>query len=440
MELSLNTLARSLIVVSSELKIHFCFRPFASSLVQHLFQLLTYFGQPTRDLLFIPVTRARLMQCGGVAVLSHASVSTDLDDAMRPGFSEVSRSSAGDGGPSVDSPALQRRHSRLGSIQWARGGGEASADATGSRATKRQRNTVVNKVWEWLDEGPVRERAPQQPQQMQAVSTAADSSNAVAGGRPGVDNIQYEVPERLMRLLDGVPASAAAAAIGVDASRATGHTPQQSGRLKRKSSAFDADAVPDEGGSEAACRASEPEPTLECTLDAFNLQVSRLSGDTLAEHNAALLAGLAPGASGPSQSHPAPHSPGAASSPKPRSPLVFRRSYCRLPAAVAGGDGTSPPATSLGFGGLPLPLPPLLSPAAMPAMESPVVSPGGLTFSAAAPERPSPRSLLTQLHLKGGSSGGGDTALGVAAGGGAGGTSRGRTLTPAAANAKKTPQ
>lgn len=47
------------------------------------------------------------VQCGGVAVLSHASVSTDLDDAMRPGFSEVSRSSAGDGGPSVDSPALQ---------------------------------------------------------------------------------------------------------------------------------------------------------------------------------------------------------------------------------------------------------------------------------------------------------------------------------------------
>jgi hypothetical protein len=48
------------------------------------------------------------MQCGGVSLLSPGSVSTDVDEAMRPGgFSDFSRSSAGDAVPSGDNSALQ---------------------------------------------------------------------------------------------------------------------------------------------------------------------------------------------------------------------------------------------------------------------------------------------------------------------------------------------
>lgn len=339
------------------------------------------------------------MQCGGVSLLSPGSVSTDVDEAMRPGgFSDFSRSSAGDAVPSGDNSALQvlqGRHFKLGSMARPRGAGDNSLGVSGGRAAKRQRNTVSEKVWEWLQDGTIVGRSSNkslqhpQPQshhtQPQArkigdVSTSFETcgqESVCDSGLPSEQSIQGPSHAE-----SSVPPSAAMA---LDALDATHHTSQPSGRLKRKTvqgDTIDPSAAPDSRATSEcmAFKSSEPEPTLECTLDCFNLQVSRLSGDTLAEHNASLLSRSAPISSsqlasgGPFQ--------GLKTLRKPRKSLIARRTYggCSAPAPSNGQDFANV-ISSVGFGGIPLPLPMLTSPASAPAVKPPATPPPAFRFA-----------------------------------------------------------
>lgn len=107
------------------------------------------------------------------------------------------------------------------------------------------------------------------------------------------------------------------------------------------------------------------QPTLECTMDCFNLRVSRLDDAALAQHDAALLQAACTDGGRGGTNGPGAHPPAASQAAEPaetegaamRSARMYRRfnsGPSRAAASVAVAAGGAAPV--IGFGGLPLPV------------------------------------------------------------------------------------